>query len=85
MTALRAERRIDVRGARVEGAKAQVQQFIDDAIAADLDEVEILHGKGTGALREALHEMLRQRSDIAAFDTAPLEEGGAGVTIAELA
>lgn len=80
MTALEASHRIDLRGERVEEALLEVQHFIDDAIAAQLNQVEILHGKGTGALREAIHDQLRERSDVAHFDIAPIEEGGAGVT-----
>jgi DNA mismatch repair protein MutS2 len=69
-----------VRGQRVDEARQNVQHFLDDAIAAGLDTVEVLHGKGTGALREALHDLLAARSDIADYEKAPIEEGGAGVT-----
>ena len=85
MTALQASHRIDIRGERVEEALLTVQHFIDDAVAAQLNQVEILHGKGTGALREAIHEQLRERPDVAHFDIAPIEEGGAGVTHITLA
>ena len=84
IAALRASNRIDVRGHRVEGALAEVQSFIDEAIAANLDQVEILHGKGTGALREAIQEELARRPDVAGFGDAEWDEGGAGVTIVEL-
>jgi len=84
MTALEASSSIDVRGERVDEARQRVQYFLDDAVAAGLDTVEILHGKGTGALRTALHEMLANRPDIADFRTAPIEEGGAGVTKVDL-
>ena len=80
MTALEARPSIDLRGERVEGARRRVQHFLDDAVAAGLETVEILHGKGTGALRNAVHDLLAERPDIADFRTAPLEEGGAGVT-----
>ncbi len=84
MTALEASPSIDVRGERVDAARRQVQRFLDDAVAADLDTVEILHGKGTGALRNALHDMLADRPDVADHHKAPIEEGGAGVTKAAL-
>ncbi len=84
IAALRASRRIDVRGQRVEEALIEVQQFVDEAIAANLDQVEILHGKGTGALREAIQEKLARRPDVAGFGDAEWDEGGAGVTIVEL-
>jgi DNA mismatch repair protein MutS2 len=84
LAALRASNRIDVRGQRVEDALGNVQQFIDEAIAANLDQVEVLHGKGTGALREAIQEELARRPDVAGFGDAEWDEGGAGVTIVEL-
>ena len=84
MTALEARPSIDLRGKRVEEARRRVQHFLDDAVAAGLETVEILHGKGTGALRSAIHELLGRRPDIADFRTAPLEEGGAGVTKVDL-
>jgi DNA mismatch repair protein MutS2 len=84
MTALEARPSIDLRGEHVEEARRRVQHFLDDAVAAGLETVEILHGKGTGALRSAIHELLGQRPDIADFRTAPLEEGGTGVTKVDL-
>jgi DNA mismatch repair protein MutS2 len=85
MAALEASPSVDVRGERVEEALHTVRGFLDDAIAAGLDSVEILHGKGTGALREAIHDMLAGRSDVADHRKAPIEEGGAGVTYVDLA
>jgi DNA mismatch repair protein MutS2 len=84
IAALRASNRIDVRGQRVNEALAAVQQFVDEAIAANLDRVEILHGKGTGALRQAIQEELAQRPDVAGFGDAEWDAGGTGVTIVEL-
>ena len=84
MTALEARPSIDVRGQRVDEARHNVQDFLDNALAAGLDTVEILHGKGTGALRSALHEMLAERSDIRDYRKAPIQEGGAGVTKVDL-
>jgi len=84
MAALQASPSIDVRGQRVDEAEQNVQHFLDDAIAAGLDIVDILHGKGTGALRTAIHELLAQRSDITEYRKAPIEEGGAGVTKVDL-
>jgi len=84
MAALQASPSIDVRGQRVDEAEQNVQHFLDDAIAAGLDTVDILHGKGTGALRNAIHELLVERSDITDYGKAPIEEGGAGVTKVDL-
>jgi len=84
MTALEAKPSIDVRGERVDDARKRVQPFLDDARAAGLDTVEILHGKGTGALRSVIHELLDDRPDIKDYRKAPIEEGGAGVTKVDL-
>jgi DNA mismatch repair protein MutS2 len=84
LAALQASPSIDVRGQRVDEAEQNVQHFLDDAIAAGLDTVDILHGKGTGALRNAIHELLSRRSDITEYRKAPIEEGGAGVTKVDL-
>lgn len=81
MPATRARMRIDLRGERVEAARMQAERFVDEAISSGLPRVEILHGKGTGALREAIHADLRQRGDIEAFEVAPWNQGGDGVTV----
>ena len=77
--------RIDLRGARVDEALSRVQGFVDDAVVAGAPTVEILHGKGTGALRAAIHRQLAGRPDVAGFDIAPFDRGGDGVTVVELA
>jgi DNA mismatch repair protein MutS2 len=62
-----------------------VLQSIDDAIRADLRRLRIIHGKGTGVLRERVTEMLRKDTRVKEFRLGAWNEGGAGVTIAELA
>ncbi len=85
-SALEAARlRIDLRGARVDEALVEVQRFVDDAVLGGLPSVEILHGKGTGALRQAIHHELAARPDVASFEAAPLNQGGDGVTVVALA
>ncbi|MDX1740214.1 MAG: Smr/MutS family protein, partial [Rhodothermales bacterium] len=76
--------RIDVRGRRVEEALREVGRFIDVAIPSSLKVLEIVHGKGTGALRAAIWEYLESRPEIAAFEEADIEHGGAGMTIIHL-
>ena len=76
-----ARMRIDVRGMRSLEAVSEVERFVDEALSAGLNRAEILHGKGTGALRTSIHEYLGSRSDIGAFEEAPIEQGGAGVTV----
>ena len=78
------ERRLDLRGERVEAALSAVQRFVDEGLAAGLGQLEILHGKGTGALRQAIHQQLAGRRDVAGFEVAPYDQGGDGVTIVRL-
>ncbi len=80
MSAVRARQRIDLRGRRVDEALAETARFVDEAIAANLNRVEILHGKGTGALRGAIHDYLGQVPDVSRFEDAGWDEGGPGVT-----
>lgn len=79
-----AQRRVDVRGRRVEEVVPIVERLLDEAIAGGLGEVEILHGKGTGALRESVRSYLQARPDVAGFDDAEWNAGGAGVTVVML-
>lgn len=73
--------RLDIRGKRADEALSEIVPFLDRANAAGLERVEILHGKGTGALRQVLQEYLDTLDGIARYDEAPIEEGGAGVTL----
>lgn len=85
LPALRAKSRLDLRGKRVHEARPLVEELIDEASVAGLESVEILHGKGTGALREFVHEYLAERTEVSAFEDAPFEQGGTGVTRVALA
>jgi DNA mismatch repair protein MutS2 len=73
--------RHDVRGYRVAEAIPEVEKFIDAAVRAGLRRVEILHGTGTGALRMALQEHLKSLNEVDHVSDAPIEQGGAGVSI----
>jgi DNA mismatch repair protein MutS2 len=75
---------IDLRGLRVGDIEAHVMQAVDAAVRADLKSLRIIHGKGTGALRERVAEMLRKESRVAGFRLGAWNEGGTGVTVAEL-
>lgn len=79
-----AETRIDIRGERVNDAIAQVESFLNDAIIAGMPFLTILHGKGTGALRQAIHEYLNLQSAVKVYRNGTLAEGGEGVTVIEL-
>jgi DNA mismatch repair protein MutS2 len=76
---------IDLRGFRASEIEDVVMQAVDSAIRADLKSIRIIHGKGTGALRERVAEMLRKESRVSSFRLGAWNEGGAGVTVAELA
>jgi DNA mismatch repair protein MutS2 len=79
-----AQREIDLRGMRVNEVDEIVLQALDAAVRADLKEVHIIHGKGTGALRERVTEMLRKESRVSNFRLGAWNEGGAGVTVVEI-
>ena len=72
---------IDVRGERVNEAMETVMRFVDDAIMLDMPSVRIIHGKGTGALREELQKFLRTVPGVATVKDEQLQYGGTGVTI----
>jgi DNA mismatch repair protein MutS2 len=75
---------IDVRGLRAAEIDDLVMQAVDSAVRGDLKSLRIIHGKGTGALRERVAEMLSKESRVARFRLGAWNEGGAGVTVAEL-
>jgi len=78
------EMRLDIRGERPEEAEFEVNKFVDNAYAAGLERIEILHGKGTGALKKTVKEILSHHNRVKTFYFAPIEIGGDGITIAEL-
>jgi DNA mismatch repair protein MutS2 len=80
-----AKSEIDIRGFRAVEIEDLLMQAVDSAVRADLKALRIIHGKGTGALRERVAEMLRKESRVASFRLGAWNEGGAGVTVAELA
>jgi DNA mismatch repair protein MutS2 len=77
-------REVDVRGVRVDEVDDLVLQALDAAVRADLRELRIIHGKGTGALRSRVGEMLKKDTRVGGFRLGAWNEGGAGVTVAEL-
>lgn len=76
---------VDVRGVRVHEVEDLVLQALDGAVRADLRALRIIHGKGTGALRDRVSELLRGERRVKAFRLGAWNEGGDGVTVAELA
>ncbi|MDQ7031233.1 MAG: endonuclease MutS2 [Desulfonauticus sp.] len=76
--------RLDVRGFRVDEALIEVDKYLDRAVLKSRKIVEIVHGKGAGILKQAIHNSLRNHPLVAQFYLAPLEQGGDGVTLVEL-
>lgn len=72
---------ISLRGQRAEQALENLDRYLDQAYVAGLPFARIIHGKGTGTLREIVHEELRKRSYVDRFETALPHEGGEGVTV----
>ena len=75
---------LDLRGERYENALARVEKYIDDALLAGYPRVSIIHGKGTGALRQGVREYLKNHRSVKTMRFGEASEGGIGVTIVEL-
>ena len=75
---------ITLLGQRADEAIQNVEKYIDDAYAAGLSRVRVVHGKGTGALRRAVQEYFESHPLVDGFATADPEEGGAGATVVTL-
>lgn len=77
-------RRIDLRGRTVDETLIELDRYLDQATRAGLSQVQIIHGKGTGALRRAVREALADHPLVSSFQGGDLKEGGEGVTVVEL-
>ena len=75
---------VDLRGESVEEAIADLDMFIDGVLRSGLNELTIIHGKGTGTLRRAIQQHLNDHPNIKSYRTGVYGEGEEGVTIAEL-
>ena len=75
---------VDVRGQLPEEALMNVEKFIDDCYLAGISPVTIIHGKGTGVLRQAVSEMLRRSKYVKSYRPGKFGEGEMGVTVVEL-
>ena len=74
---------INLLGKTTDEALVELDKYLDDAYLAHLPSVRIVHGKGTGALRKAVHQYLRRQKHVASFRLGEFGEGDSGVTIAE--
>ena len=75
---------INLLGMTVDEAISELDKYLDDACLSHLNQVRIVHGKGTGALRKGVHEYLKRQSYVKSFRLGEFGEGDAGVTIVEL-
>lgn len=73
---------IDLRGMRADEAESMVRSAIDGATLAEQPHLRIIHGMGTGVLRDVVHHLLKSDRRVASFELAPRQQGGTGVTIA---
>ncbi|MDU3350413.1 MAG: Smr/MutS family protein, partial [Clostridium sp.] len=78
------ESRVDLRGMDSEEACYKTDKYLDEAYMANLGEVTIVHGKGTGVLRKAINDMLKRHPHVKSYRLGEYGEGGDGVTIAIL-
>lgn len=74
---------LDLRGCTVDEALALTEKYLDDALLSNLSTIYLIHGKGTGALRSAIHEMLQSQPNVKGFRLGYPGEGGSGVTVVE--
>lgn len=76
--------RLDIRGKKSDEAEFEIIKFIDNSYMSGLDRIEILHGKGTGALKKTVKNILDKHEKVKNYYFAPIEFGGEGITIIEL-
>jgi DNA mismatch repair protein MutS2 len=76
--------RLDLRGLRADVAVNELEKFLDGAIISGRDEVEIIHGRGTGVLRREIHGFLKNFPAVQGYRLAPEDQGGDGMTIVGL-
>lgn len=76
--------RLDLRGKRYEEAMQELDEFIDQALLNNIAQVDIIHGIGTGVIREGVTKYLSRNKHVKSFGYAPQNAGGSGCTIANL-
>lgn len=79
-----ASSRLDIRGNKPEKIEFEVVKFLDNAYSNNLSQIEIVHGKGNGVLKQMVHEILIQHNGVKDYAFAKIEFGGEGVTIINL-
>ncbi|MCU0489744.1 MAG: Smr/MutS family protein, partial [Anaerolineales bacterium] len=76
---------LDLRGRRADDALEALERYLDSAFVAGLPFVRIIHGKGTGRLREVIRQALGEHAYVKSFESGGEKEGGDGVTVAKMA
>ena len=84
LRSLGAKAEVDLRGMTTDEAELTLAQFIDRAVVSNLTQVTVIHGKGTGAVRKAVHNYLKRCKGVASFRLGRYGEGEDGVTVVEL-
>lgn len=80
----RASSELDLRGQRYEEALTNLDRYIDSSLLAGLNTVTIIHGIGTGAIRNGVQQYLKRNSHVKSYSYAPANQGGTGATIVQL-
>lgn len=75
---------LDIRGMLTDEGIMEVDRFIDNCLLGGIEQITIIHGKGTGALRAAVHDFLKRHKNVKSYRLGAYGEGEAGVTVAEL-
>ncbi|NLY75233.1 MAG: endonuclease MutS2 [Firmicutes bacterium] len=83
-TAQKISAEISLRGMTIDEGLYQLDKYFDQAIMAGLNRFRVIHGKGTGALRKAVHQYLKENPMVKSFAFAEQNEGGLGATVVEL-
>lgn len=78
------KRELDLRGERFEEALQKLDRYLDQVLLSNYNEVEIIHGKGTGALQKGVQQFLRTHPKVKSFRGGMPSEGGFGVTVVEM-
>ena len=75
---------VDLRGMMTDEGIGVLDKYLDDAYLAGMPQVRVIHGKGTGAMRKAVHQYLRKAAHVASYRLGTLGEGDTGVTVVEI-
>ena len=75
---------LDLRGQRVEAGVDEMERYLDAASLTNVPYVRIIHGKGTGRLRQAIRKVLTDSQYVTSWEEGKDKEGGSGVTVAHL-